>query len=86
MFSVPGAILQHLRGYSIRFVVAVLWISNLKIIPDSRIRNIVSKGAKYRFHFLIAFNRCKEAIASALNDLGNRWCKRESVKCNALKE
>ena len=23
---------------------------------------------------------------SALNDFGNRWCKRESVECNALKE
>ena len=86
MFSVPGAILQHLRGYSIRFFVVVLWISNLKIIPDSRIRNIVSKGPKYRFHSHIDFNRCREAIASALNDFGYRWCKRESVECNALKE
>ena len=24
--------------------------------------------------------------ASALTDIGNRWCKRESVECNALKE
>ena len=23
---------------------------------------------------------------SALNDFGNRWCKRESFECNALKE
>ena len=23
---------------------------------------------------------------SALNDFGNRWCKRESVECNAMKE
>ena len=27
-----------------------------------------------------------EEIASALNDFGNRWCKRESVECNAMKE
>ena len=27
-----------------------------------------------------------EEIASALNDFGNRWCKRESVECYAMKE
>ena len=59
---------------------------NLKIIPDSRIRNIVSKGPKYRFPSQIDFNRCREEIASALNDFGNRWCKRENVECNAMKE
>ena len=59
---------------------------NLKIIPDSRIRNIVSKGPKYRFPSQIDFNRCREEIPSALNDFGNRWCKRESVECNAMKE
>ena len=58
----------------------------MKIIPDSRIRNIVSKGPKYRFPSRIDFNRCRREIASALNDFGNRWCKRESVECNALKE
>ena len=52
---------------------------NLKIIPDSRIRNNVSKGPKYRFPSHIDFNRCREEITSALNDFGNRWCKRESV-------
>ena len=45
---------------------------NLKIIPDSRIRNIVSKGPKYRFPSHIDFNRCREEIATALNDFGNR--------------
>ena len=58
----------------------------MKIIPDSRTRNIVSKGHKYRFPSHIDFNRCREEIASALNDFGNRWCKRESFECNALKE
>ena len=28
----------------------------------------------------------REDIASALNDFGNRWCKREYVETNALKE
>ena len=32
------------------------------------------------------FNKCRDEIASALNDYGNRWCKRESVECNAMKE
>ena len=50
---------------------------NLKIIPDFRIRNIVSKGPKYRFPSHTDFNRCREEIAAALNDFGNRWCKRE---------
>ena len=58
----------------------------MKIIPDSRIRNIVSKGPKYRFPSHIDFNRCREEIASALNDFGNRWCKRENVENHALKE
>ena len=59
---------------------------NLKIISDSRIRYIVSKGPKYRFPSLIDFKKCREEIASALNDFGNRWCKREYVEPNALKE
>ena len=59
---------------------------NLKIISDSRIRKIVSKGPKYRFPSYINFDKCREEIASALNDFGNRWCKREGVEDNALKE
>ena len=45
---------------------------NLKIISDSRIRYIVSKGPKYRFPSRINFKKCREEIASALNDFGNR--------------
>ena len=60
--------------------------SNLKIISDSRIRYIVSKGPKYRFPSRIDFKKCREEIASALNDFGNRWCKREYVEPDALKE
>ena len=59
---------------------------NLKIISDSRIRYIVSKGPKHRFPSRIDFKKCREEIASALNDFGNRWCKREYVEANALKE
>ena len=46
----------------------------------------VSKGPKYRFPSYINFDKCREEIASALNDFGNRWCKREGVEDNALKE
>ena len=59
---------------------------NLKIIPDSRIRNIVFNDPKYRLLSNIDFNRCREEFASSFNDFCNRWCKRGSVKCNALKE
>ena len=59
---------------------------NLKIISDSRIRYTVSKGPKYRFPPRIDFKKYREEIASALNDFGNRWCKREYVEPNALKE
>ena len=59
---------------------------NLKIISDSTIRYIVSKGPKYRFPSRINFKKCREEIASALNDFCNRWCKREYVEPDALKE
>ena len=44
---------------------------NLKIISDSRIRYIVSKGPKYRFPSRIDIKKYREEIASALNDVGN---------------
>ena len=61
---------------------------NLKIISNSRIRKTFSKSPQYRFPSYIDFNKCtrREEIASALNEFGNRWCKRESVECSALKE
>ena len=57
---------------------------NLKIITDSRIRSVISKGPKYRFPAHIDFNKCRETIASALNVYCTRWCKREHVESNAL--
>ena len=59
---------------------------NLKIISDSRIRYIVSKGLKYRFPSRIDFKKCREEIESTLNDFGNRCCKCEYVEPDALKE
>ena len=59
---------------------------NLKIISDSRIRYIISKGPKYRFPSRIDFKKYREETASALNNFGSRWCKREYVEPDALKE
>ena len=59
---------------------------NLKIISDSRIRYILSKGPKYRFLSRGDLKKCREEISSAFYDFGNRWCKREYVEPNALKE
>ena len=41
------------------------------LVPFSRIRKIVSKGPKCRFPSYINFDKCREEIASALNDFGN---------------
>ena len=59
---------------------------NLKIISDSRIRYIISKGQKYRFPSRTDFKKFRKEIASTLNDFGNRWRKRKYVEPNALKE
>ena len=54
-----------------------------KIISDSRIRKYVSK---YRFpsYMYINFDKCREEIASALNEFGDLWCKREGVEVSSL--
>ena len=59
---------------------------NLIVIPHERVRNIISKGPKYRFPFNIDFPKCRIEFAASLNDFSNRWCKRENVEPNALKE
>ena len=46
---------------------------NLKVIPDSRVRNIISKGPKYRVSSHIDFfSKCCREIAASLNDFNNR--------------
>ena len=57
---------------------------NLNVIPDARVCNIISKGPKYRFPSNIDFSKCCREIAASLNDF--RWCKRENVEPDALKE
>ena len=59
---------------------------NLKIISDYRIRNIISKGPKYRFPSVIDFTSCREVITDALQTFGKKWCKGEHVEVRALNE
>ena len=44
------------------------------------------KGPIYRFPSNIDFPKCRRAILASLNDFSNRWCKRENVEPDALKE
>ena len=59
---------------------------NLNVISDARVRNIISKGPKYRFPSKIDFPKCRRKIAASLNDFSNRWYKWENVEPDALKE
>ena len=61
-------------------------IGILNVIPDARVSNIISKGPKYRFPAKIDFSNCHREIAASLNDLSNRWRKRENGESHALKE
>ena len=58
----------------------------LNVIPGARVRNIASKGPKYRLPSNIDFPKCRREIATSLFDFSNRWCKRENVEPDALKE
>ena len=46
---------------------------------------IIAKGPKYWFPAKIDFQKCREKIAASLNEYCSRWCKRENVECDALK-
>ena len=59
---------------------------NLNVIPDARVRNIISKGPNYRFLSNIDFLKCRREITASLNDLSNRWYKQENAEPDALKE
>ena len=58
----------------------------MKIISDARTCSIIAKGPKYRFPVQTDFQKCREKIAGSLNEFFNRWCKREHVECDALKD
>ena len=59
---------------------------NLNVIHDAGVRNIISKGPKYRFPSNIDFTKCCREIAASLNDFCNHWCKRDNVHPDALKQ
>ena len=58
----------------------------LNVIPDTRVRNIIIKGPKYRFPSNIDFSKCCRETAASLKDFSNCWCKRENAEPDALKE
>ena len=45
---------------------------NLKIISDSWIRSIITRGPKYMFPVQIDSQKCHEKIAASLNEFCNR--------------
>ena len=59
---------------------------NLNVIHDVRVRIMISKGPKYIFPSNIDFPKFPTEIAAFLNDLSKRWCKRENIEPDALKE
>ena len=72
-------------SFLICVIVLVLW-DHLNVIPDARVRKIITKGPKYRFPSNTDFPKCRREIAASLNDFGNCWCKLENVEPDALKE
>ena len=64
---------ETVRNPSSLILQLVMFIGNLKIISDSRIHSLICKGPKYRFPSRIDFKMCREEVAAALNDFGNRW-------------
>ena len=46
---------------------------------------IIAKDPKYRIRAQIGFQKCRKNIAAPLNEYCSRWCKREHVDCDALK-
>ena len=40
---------------------------NLNVIPDARVRNIISKGPKYRLPSNIDFPKCRREVVASLD-------------------
>ena len=57
---------------------------DFSIIKDKRIRNILTKGPKYRLPALIDFDKCRTIIINALQDFSTKWCRRENADNDAL--
>ena len=79
--SVPGSWDFKDSNFVINLRVILLLVTwRLYLIHES----VISKGSKFRFPANIDFNKCRETIASALNDYCPRWCKQEHVGSYAL--
>ena len=59
---------------------------NLNVIPHARVCSIICKGPKHRFPSYIDFPKCRREIAASSNDFSNRWCRREYVEHDPLKD
>ena len=57
---------------------------NFSIIKDKRLRNLLTKGPKYRLPSLIDFDACRIKIAEAVQQFALKWCNREYADNNAL--
>ena len=57
---------------------------NFDILNNQRLKDIFTKGPKYRLPTKINFVKCLEHITDALNNFINVWCKRENVENAAL--
>jgi hypothetical protein len=59
---------------------------NFDIIKDKRLRNLLTKGPKFRLPSTIDFNSCRVQIAEALQNFSIKWCRREHADLNALSD
>ena len=59
---------------------------NFEIIKDKRLRNLLTKGPKYRIPSFIDFDACHSHIAESIQEFSIKWCRREHVDVNALSE
>ena len=59
---------------------------NFDLITDKRIRNLFTKGPKYRLPSYIDFNKCRVEIAESLDLFCKQWCGREGADSNSLSE
>ena len=62
-------------------------LASLNKVIVQQILNLLSEILQFcRVPVQIDFQKCREKIAGSLNEFCNRWCKRENVECDALKD
>ena len=59
---------------------------NFDLITDKRIRNLFTKGPKYRLPSVIDFDKCEIEIAKALDLFCKQWCSREDADSGSLSD